>query len=891
MEENVNKLADELLRIFSKAEIEELAFEEDLSKYQRDPVGFIEKYFGFKLTDDVKELCESFRDNRVTIAISATGTGKAIVHGEKIVTPEGFVDIKDLKIGNYISNTYGSKSKIIGVYPQGLKESCLIEFNDGSKTKCSLEHIWTVEDRRSHFKKKNLTVNEILKTSVRSLDGSVRWRLPQIDSIYFEEKKYDLDPYVFGVWLGDGCRNFSQISNIDSEVWNYIKKVGFKITKSNRKSPTKSVYGLANKLGKIGILDKYSYQKYIPREYLEGSREQRLDLLRGLLDTDGTIDTRGLTTYYSTSYKLANDVRFLIRSLGGFVKNIGVKKTTHRDCYVVHFSLFCKEHIFKIKRKEERRKKQLNNKFGGRKYITNIKLIGEQECTCIEVDSKDHLFIVGEDFVPTHNSHGAALLAIWAYKCFPGSIVNTFAAPPERNLKEKLWGEIRTNTRINKRLFSKDRITTLKISDDGNNEDSAGKHAILGVTIPTSKTDEEKESVVSGSHAPFQFFVFDEGDAIPDPIYVGVDGCMSGGFERLLVMFNPKKRSGAAYRKIKDGSAKVIKLGAFTHPNVITGKDIIPGAVSRNVTVKRINSWTKPLAPGEEPNPKTCFKVPDFLVGKQAENDNGEMFPPLQAGWRLIQNQAFHYQVLGQYPAQSSNQLISSEYIDAARNRWDLYVAANGENPPEGVRPVNGVDVADEGGDWNSVCSRYGGYVPRIIKWKGVDVEISAHKSVDIHANLHAKRTNVESDGLGSSVAPTMGRQYYYRCHKCEKSYMDSISECPECGLEIERIHVDAKKVKVGSKSGRKCDFGEFGLLRDELWWALREWLRTDNTAMLPPSKDLIEELEIVEYEVDKVVKITSKKMMRKLLGRSPDEADALIQTFYEPLTPKIRVI
>lgn len=551
--------------------------------------------------------------------------------------------------------------------------------------------------------------------------------------------------------------------------------------------------------------------------------------------------------------------------------------------------LFPKSEIKSVLYSEDFSKYQ-KDPVGFAKRYFNVELPDDLKRLCESV--RDNRVTIAQSCTGFGKTFVGGFLSIWFYLCFKDSIVTTAAAPPERNLKDKLWGEIRSNIRANPDLFLKHKITSLRIEDvSGSN---VKEHFITGITIPTSGSDEDKEARISGSHAPAQLFILDEGDAIPDAIYRAIDGCMSGKFERLVIFFNPKKRSGAAYRKIQSGDANVIILSAFNHPNVITGEELIPGAVTRDVTVRRINTMTKKLAPGEEPDPKTCFEVPDFLVGAVAKGDGDFYYPPLDAGWRRIENQSFYYQVLGEYPSQAENQLISSEWINQARTRWDLYVAQFGEKPPEGIRPTNGMDVADEGGDNNSVVSRYGGFIARPIKWKGVDPQRSAERAAQIHKDVDAVITNVESDGLGASVAPTMCREYYFRCFDCKKSYNEkelNESKCPNCGKELKRTHIDARKVKVASSPTKQCELGEFDSLRDELWWSLREWLRTDNTAMLPPDDELIEELEVPTYEAYTKVKVMDKKKMRKALGRSPDSADSLIQTFYTPSLPRVRMI
>jgi hypothetical protein len=100
----------------------------------------------------------------------------------------------------------------------------------------------------------------------------------------------------------------------------------------------------------------------------------------------------------------------------------------------------------------------------------------------------------------------------------------------------------------------------------------------------------------------------------------------------------------------------------------------------------------------------------------------------------------------------------------------------------------------------------------------------------------------------------------------------------------MRRSGCSAVPVKVASAPTEKTELGEFGTLRDQLWWAFREWLRVDPGAMLPPDGLLLEELQTPTYEVKNGnVKVMDKATMRELLKRSPDRADALCLTFYQP--------
>ena len=491
-------------------------------------------------------------------------------------------------------------------------------------------------------------------------------------------------------------------------------------------------------------------------------------------------------------------------------------------------------------------------------------------------------------------THGAACASIWFFKCRHGAQVITAAAPPaERNLKAKLWGEIRAQIRMSPSVFDGDKLNILYIEDEIN-----PKSFIQGVTIPMAGSEEERESKFSGTHAPTLLFVLDEGDAIPDEVYRAIESCMSDDMARLLIMFNPKRRMGAAYRMIRDKYCTAVSMKAFDHPNVIEGKDIIQGAVTRDQTVRRINKWTTPLQDGEKPD-GMCFEVPDFLVGESA-TEGAVQFAPLEAGTRRIEEPQFCYMVLGEYPLLSMYQLINIDWIDNARTRWEVFVAANGRIPPIAVKPVMGLDAADLGEDFNTLCIRYGGWVDNIKRWHGMDIGQSAMRASLFYHELKGEIVNVDATGVGAGIAPNMNNTYRLVCPECGKVLVDnpdkaSMCKCGDGEIEynMDLVYCNAKRIMVASKPTEKTEMGDFMQLRDQLWWAVREWLRTDPGAMLPPSEKLVEELSIPEYKIQNgKIKVMSKDDMRKELGRSPDEADALCLTFAKGEgRPRARVI
>lgn len=464
---------------------------------------------------------------------------------------------------------------------------------------------------------------------------------------------------------------------------------------------------------------------------------------------------------------------------------------------------------------------------------------------------RDNQITVAVSANATGKSHGAARVGVWFYLVHPNTKVFTAAAPPFSNLKNILWGEIGSIVARNPKLFKSHALTSLDIR-------RGPEDFLTGVSIPSSGTAEEREAKFSGKHQEYMLFVLDEGDAVPDDVYRGIESCMSGGIKvRLLIMLNPRQAAGAVYRMQRDRTANVVHLSAFRHPNVMTGDNIIPGAVDRETTVRRINVWTRLLKDGEQVDKDLVFTLPEFLNGVQAKRQGGGMFPPLQPGKYKITNPAFSYMVLGRYPAQAANQLISREWISQARARYDVYVAKFGEVPPIGVPGIMGLDCAEMGDDPNVAVARYGGYVSAFEQWNGIDTIVTGSRGVDFYnSQPNISSAYVDATGVGAGVAPHM-----------------------------QKLGCVAASVKVASSPTYETEMGEFRKLRDQLWWSYREWLRTDSSAMLPPDEELIEESTCPTYEVKegKIV-VMSQDDIKEILGRSPNKADSIRMTFASKL-------
>jgi hypothetical protein len=442
----------------------------------------------------------------------------------------------------------------------------------------------------------------------------------------------------------------------------------------------------------------------------------------------------------------------------------------------------------------------------------------------------------------------AACFVVYWFLVYDDAQVYTLAAPPEDNLKLLLWGEIGAIVEKHPHLFLGFQVSLASLSIRRNR-----KSFVVGLAIPQSADTAQLKSRFSGKHAPKLLFVVDEGDGVPAAIYEAIESCMSGGMARMLVLFNPRAEAGPVFQMEQKREGVVVNLTAFNHPNVLTGKDLIPGAVTRETVVRRIHLWTVPLNPGEKPE-SDCFEVPAFLVGYVARDRANNPLPPLKAGWRKVVEPSFSYMVLGQYPAAGENQLISGAWVDAAFARFELWVARYGMRPPA-VRPALSYDVAELGQDQNCVTLWYANWVPPQILWGGVDVLKGGDTAADIYFNNVCDWASVDATGVGAGAWAQMKRR----------------------GCIAHRIMVGSTKALKEKNKEQELeedpDLEGFDRIRSQMLWDLAMWLRNDQGAMIAPCKELREELVAPTYSknVKQQICICSTDVMKEKLGRSPD--------------------
>lgn len=381
-----------------------------------------------KYNEIVGDLKNTYINGTSVCFAGAHGLGKQISLETELPTPYGFIKLKDLKVGDKLFDEKGNICNVIELHPINLSpESYKLIFDDGSEVDACADHLWLTWDRYSRCDKENgkskvRNTKEILNTL--KLPGPQQITNHSIECckpINYDEKKQIIDPYVLGCWLGDGTTNTGDITSMDAEILDQILQAGYsvnikKCTISRMKINKSRVYRIGNLKKNKGLLkaqlENYSLicNKHIPDDYLYGSYNQRLSLLQGLLDTDGSCNPGGGIEYCTVLPNLANQVLELINSLG-IKSKIKINESwlydkRCKDRYRITFTT--KLPVFRLSRKLKNirlDKKQLSRT--EHRFINKVIPIDPIPMRCITVDSPSHLFLITRSFIPTHNTMAA----------------------------------------------------------------------------------------------------------------------------------------------------------------------------------------------------------------------------------------------------------------------------------------------------------------------------------------------------------------------------------------------------------------------------------------------------------------------------------------------------
>ncbi|MBK7107542.1 MAG: hypothetical protein IPH62_19935 [Ignavibacteriae bacterium] len=372
--------------------------------------------------------------NRV-ILMASRQLGKAL----SVTTPipmanGGYKLMGNLEVGDMIFDENGNPTEIIATTEIMYERPCYrINFDNFESIIADENHLWNISNTSLKFENEIKTTKEIYeleeKISKYKKPTSCRISLPESVN-YNNKKELLLDPYLLGLWLGDGAKDVNVISCLETDYIEYCELLenegyelsGFNFTKnSNNISGRFTIYGILPILREMKLLGN----KHIPKNYLCSSLNNRLNLLRGLMDSDGYCMPGGTCQFSQKDFKLLTQVRQLLNSLG-LKSKLSNKIIKNQKYYTLTFTTE-KYYVFNLQRKKIRQDKDNYKNECLNVYIKSIVKVESVPVRCIQVSNSSGMFLCGESMIPTHNSTIAGALLLWAtnfYAGLPAVILN-----------------------------------------------------------------------------------------------------------------------------------------------------------------------------------------------------------------------------------------------------------------------------------------------------------------------------------------------------------------------------------------------------------------------------------------------------------------------------------
>lgn len=371
------------------------------------------------------------------VAWNAKEMAKAQPYDSLVLTPTGFVKMGELKVGDHIvSGTDGTPSEVAQIHEWGSVEVFEVTFKDGRKTRCSADHLWpTYSEGEFRVRNTRELVNGHMwggrHIGLFFPNTLPRYRVPFAPIVQFEEKRLPIDPYLLGLLLGDGCFQTSGTSLVAYEFdgTEFELPDGVKINKRGHylhfvkgdgvkwRNPFMSI------VRELGLEGRTKNDKFVPNIYLQSSPTQRLALLQGLMDSDGSIDKNGIACFSNSNPQLIEDVKFITDSLGGtwtqytdppqsnYSPMLGYWIHGRKEAHTLHIRLPEGLTPARLERKASRYKSPLSTVLKKTRGIVDIQFVGYDNCRCITIDREDGLYIT-DDFIVTHNSIGDSFAEI-----------------------------------------------------------------------------------------------------------------------------------------------------------------------------------------------------------------------------------------------------------------------------------------------------------------------------------------------------------------------------------------------------------------------------------------------------------------------------------------------
>lgn len=683
------------------------------------------------------------------------------------------------------------------------------------------------------------TTREI-SASVLTRRGRRNHAIPVAGAVELPQRDLPIEPYVLGAWLGDGTSASAGFTSNDPEIIERLRGSGYLVTRHGKNPYSFYIKGLSALLRSAGLLDN----KHIPPEYLRASIDQRLELLKGLMDTDGTVSHSGGAEFCNTNPRIIEGIHELILSLGwratvrqGRARLRGVD---HGPKWTIKWTPDVP--VFHLSRKRDKQKMAVRRTTRFR-YLVSCEPVASSPGRCIQVSSESRLYLAGRSFLPTHNSGLVLGLALTEHK---RSLIMRRLGTSMRSLIEEA---IKFNgTRDG---YSGAPPPSLRTTDNRLIEFGSAK----------SVGDEE---VWQGQ--PHDLIALDEATQFAESQVRFLMGWLRSDDPhqrcRMVLATNPPLSAEGEWVNqmfaawLDPGHSRPAKPGELRW--YITNEHGKDEEVEGSSPVPRDGKMLRPLSRTFIParlddNP---FYGDDYKAKLDA------MQEPMRSAIRDGNFMGMR--------VDHARQIIPSDWVRAAQKRW---IDRNGQ-PPRGIPMcAMAVDIAQGGDDDTVLASRYDGFYPALIAVPGKETPLPG----DVVGLVVAHRRDA------CPVIPDMGGGYGGGVLEGLKN--NDIPCRPYNGS-------DASTARTRDKQ-----FGFYNK-RSETLWKFREALDPEqpggSVICLPDDPILFADLTATRFEVVtqngiSVIKAEPKtspkpnvETVSKRLGRSPDRGDAVVTCWTE---------
>lgn len=507
--------------------------------------------------------------------------GKALSIETPIPTRYGWKTMGDLCVGDEVFDENGELCNVVAATDIMYNHTCYeVVFSDGIKVIADENHLWETEPYRTG--RPGASGLKGLKKKDFSFQGSkIVFTTQQIkDTLYFEQgvkrdlvanhkiknslpakfekRELPINPYVLGFWLGDGSNYNSRVTIWDEDVesveelkkFTEIKEYasckknncGGYLLGNGSKTQKDRDQSITAKLRKMGLLNN----KHIPADYLIADKESRIELLKGLMDTDGYVSKAGQCEFTTIYKELSDGFISLCRSLG-YKPSVSVFDSYFKGVYKgkkyrIQFWSFKENPCCKLKRRANRLKDGygLSSRSNYRQIIA-VNPIESVPVRCIQVDSTSHLFLCSEGFIPTHNSTLASGIANYMLiadkEAGPEVYFGAYTRDQAGICFEEATAQIKDSHHLKSRVSilkntvtnAKTRAKMMAVSHDADNTEGKNGHCVVIDEYHVHKSDKVKDSLGTGQSAreqPLMFVITTAGYNKQGPCYKHRDVCI-----------------------------------------------------------------------------------------------------------------------------------------------------------------------------------------------------------------------------------------------------------------------------------------------------------------------------------------------------------------------------